>query len=252
MKKKSDKRNIFLSDSAVEKFSNFGVFVLSGFVFWQMFFVPLLMVLGKYFPMLDSSLGFIFVAENIIYFVLIFFLRYQILTLRDPYAAVVLVHMINFRIFFAQSIFWLLLSSVHWLWIGLVMLAWVTSEVAHRYEKLSVDNDKLVRAYALNFSKKPDGDITYTPDETHKNDLLEVQKPFWIALWDKGGMLGLGLLVLVGPFLFMRSQLYREDFDPRFAIAGAVMFLIAFGFRRFYTRSSFGRRALLLKQQGKF
>lgn len=217
-----------------------------------MFFVPLLMVLGQYFAPSDSSFGFMLLAETVVFFLLILFVRYQILKLRNPYAAVALVHMINFRFFFAQSIFWLLLSSVHLLWVAFVILAWGISEVAHSYEKRSIDKDTLVRAYSPNFSRNHNGDITYTPDETQKGELLKVKKNFLITLLDWGAMLGLGLLILVGPFLFVTSQFYREDFEPRFAIAGAVMFFIAFGFRRFYTRSSFSKRALLLKQDDSF
>ena len=251
MNTKSD-RKIFLSDIAVGKLSNFGIIIFGSFVFWQMFFVPLLFVLAKYFPQIDPYLGFMILAETIVFFTVIFFLRYQILTLRNPYAFVAMVHVINFRLFFAQSIFWLLLASVHWLWLALVILAWCASEFAHHYEKSSVNNDEVARSYAQNFSKNFDGYIMYTPDENRKTKSLSVRKNAFIKILDTGGMLVMSLMVLIGPFLFIRSQLYREDFEPRFVIAGAIMLVLAFGFRRFYTRSSFSRRALLLKQAEKF
>lgn len=154
----------------------------------------------------------------------------------------------SFRIFYISALLWVSLSSIGW-WAYLIVIAlWIFSEITNCYEIRRVSDDEIVQAFRTRFKFHSDGYLLYNPIAGVKN-LHSRNRPPWVKWRDRFETFGAAIGVIVGPALFIRSQLYRDDFEPRFLIMTAVVLALALALRGMTTEVAIARRALKLKQQ---
>lgn len=182
----------------------------------------------------------------------VFFVRASMFGFRHP-MAYHWVQMLggSFRIFYLGSLLWLFLSGVVW-WAFLVVVAlWVFSELTNYYEVHRIKNDEVAQAFRKRFRLSSEGYLLYNPIASIK-ELHSSNRAPWVKWRDKFEILGAAIGVIVGPVFFIRSQLYRENFEPRFLIAAGFMLALALALRSLSTEVAIARRAINLKKKEDF
>ncbi|MGR2737311.1 hypothetical protein ACUY1T_02545 [Billgrantia sp. Q4P2] len=179
----------------------------------------------------------------------VIFFRVCFFRLRHPMAYHwVQISGLSFRMFYVSSLMWLLLSNVSWLAYFCVVLLWVFSEVNNAYEVRRVSDEEINKAFRKRFRFHSEGDVLYNPLVSVK-ELCNTGRKSWVKWRDRFETFGAVVLVIIGPALFVRSQLYRDNFEPRFLIIACVALVLALAVRSMTTEVAIARRALKLKQQ---
>ncbi len=153
--------------------------------------------------------------------------------------------------FYIASFFMFACMSSVSLWdLWFIPILWLLVELnAYRLSCRNSD-EALITYFRRQFSLDNDGNYLFHLENGFLDRLKGTKKvPNWLYwLENSGGM----LIMIIGPFLFITSASLKNNFDPRFAIAGGIFFLTAPVFRYISTEFYTLRRALKLKQQGAF
>lgn len=142
------------------------------------------------------------------------------------------------------------MSGVSLLDLWFIPILWLVVELnAYRIACRNSDAD-LITHFRRQFSLDANGNYLFCLDNKLVHHLRVTREvPNWLyRLESSGGM----LIMAIGPLLFISSATLKDNFDPRFAIAGGIAFLMAPGCRFVSTELYTLRRGLKLKQQGKF
>ncbi|MGR2737310.1 hypothetical protein ACUY1T_02540 [Billgrantia sp. Q4P2] len=154
----------------------------------------------------------------------------------------------SFRIFYVSAFLWVSLSSMGWWAYLVVIMLWIFSELTNCYEIRRVSDDEISKAFRKRFKIHPVGFLLYNPIANVK-DLHSWGRAPWVKWRDRFETFGAAIGVIIGPALFIRSQLYRDNFEPRFMIMTGVALAMAMALRHMTTEVAIARRALKLKQQ---
>ncbi|BFM48490.1 hypothetical protein [Marinomonas sp. THO17] len=153
--------------------------------------------------------------------------------------------------FYASSFFMFACISGVSLWdLWFIPVLWLVVELnAYRLSRRNTD-EMLITYFRRQFRLDESGNYLFYLENGFVGRLKETKKvPNWLYWLENSGGL---LIMIIGPLLFITSAALRDNFDPRFAIAGGIAFLMAPGFRPVSTEFYTLRRALKLKQQGAF
>ncbi|WCN07578.1 hypothetical protein [Marinomonas mediterranea] len=142
------------------------------------------------------------------------------------------------------------MSGVSCLDLWFIPVLWLAVELnAYRLSSRNSDAD-LITYFRRQFKLNEDGNYLFHLENTFLYRLKGTKKvPDWLYWLENSGGI---LIFIVGPGLFITSAVLKNNFDPRYAIAGGIAFLIAPAFRPVSTEFYTLRRALKLKQQGAF
>ncbi|PKR53975.1 hypothetical protein [Thalassospira marina] len=245
-------KNIILSNKAMERISNFN-FLAFGMALFLLFPIfPLLMTLEKYDIASETTLYKLTFIKLITYIVYAIIIRQKFFKNRNPLTVYLITFPLHFRTFYICSISCFIMASANWPVLVLVSLGWALSEAIHFHDINSTKNEKIKKAFKTKFQNSADGKIHFTPGDDGAEKILKTKHPRIIEIIDKTTSLGGGILVLFGPLIFSTSFLYRNNFEPRYIIAGTLAFFMGMGFRTFRTRASINMRAIALKKKGYF
>jgi Ca2+/Na+ antiporter len=155
---------------------------------------------------------------------------------------------LSFRIFYMGALLWLSLTNIG-LWAYVVVIClWLFSELTNKHEVNVVGDEEIREAFRKRFKPHPDGYLLYNPI-ANVNYLHKKERAAWVKWRDRLESLGAAVVALMGPVIFIRSQLYRENFEPRFLIVAGLLLAMALALRGMTTEVAIARRALKLKQQ---
>jgi hypothetical protein len=156
--------------------------------------------------------------------------------------------MMSFRVFYLSSVMFFYLAGASLSFFIIVFCGWLFSEGVNLYAIKRLSDQNITTMFKRRFRKGVDGVILYNALENLSEKETESKL---LKLIERGEMLGAGIVMLLGPFLYWRSFTYRENFEPRLYIIGTITFLGALSFRSMTTEKVLARRAIKLKQQGK-
>lgn len=157
----------------------------------------------------------------------------------------------SFRMYYVGTLLWLSLANVDsWAYMVVIVL-WGGAEWMNFYDVRRVSNEEIMQAFKKRFKRHPEGYFLYDPLVNVK-DFQGRSRVTWIKFRDRFETLGAGIIAFIGPTLIIRSQLYRENFEPRYLMMAGVVLFVAIFSRSMTTEFDIVRRAMKLKQQGKF
>uniref|UniRef100_A6VUI8 Uncharacterized protein n=1 Tax=Marinomonas sp. (strain MWYL1) TaxID=400668 RepID=A6VUI8_MARMS len=213
-------------------------------------YLPLALFVGL---KLDSDYGW-----NLFYFALLaipaagILMYFALIKHRHPMAI-----SIGASIVFSPASFYLIsffmfacMSGVSLLDLWFIPILWLVVELnAYRISCQNSDDD-LIAYFRRQLKLDAEGNYLFHLENGFLDRLKGTKKvPNWLYwLENSGGM----LIMVIGPLLFISSAALKNNFDPRFAIAGGIFFLMAPGCRFVSTEFYTLRRGLKLKQQGRF
>ncbi|MDC7218131.1 MAG: hypothetical protein PQJ28_03805 [Spirochaetales bacterium] len=245
-------QEIVMSDEAMERASGFNFIACSMPLFLIMSLFPLFMVLHRYEILNKKSTFISIIVICIGYALYALITKFFFFKKRHPFSIYLIGFPFHFRNFYASSFFCFIMASTHWIIILFVTLGWLLSELIHFYDQKKISDEEIIKAFRRKFKSCSNGKINYTPNDKGTERILKIEENNPLNLIDKFGVIGCGIIALAGPFLISASQLYRENFEPRYVIAGTLAFFLGAGVRTFNTRFSLSMRALNLKKKGKF
>ncbi|MGR2737312.1 hypothetical protein ACUY1T_02550 [Billgrantia sp. Q4P2] len=157
----------------------------------------------------------------------------------------------SFRIYYMGALLWLSLTGIS-VWVYFLVIAlWGGAELKNYYEVRRVSDEEIICAFRKRFKKHPNGYWLYDPlvniKNVHRRNRKVGEK--WRGRIEA---LGAGVLVIIGPALIIRSQLYRDNFEPRYMIVAGVLLISAIAAHRMTTEFDIVRRAMKLKRKGSF
>lgn len=153
----------------------------------------------------------------------------------------------HFRLFFVSAILLFLAAGLTPALLAVVVLLWLYSEFRHFSILRRVTEQDIFAAYPVRFSESDQGNLIY--DSKVKVDGV-VTGPWYYSKTAEAVLIP--FVIIVGGLLFVRSFTLRDDFEPRFMIAGGFFLFVACILRPFVTRVALDIRAVKLKAQGKF
>lgn len=155
--------------------------------------------------------------------------------------------------YFLSCLMFLIYANPPYFWYGLFAAAWIISESIFYYENSRVTDEQIIRAYKRSFKlADTEGNWLYDPIKRVPQLPNFKGRERWerIVWWIEMPLVA--LVVFAGPFLFLRSFLYRDNFEPRALIICFITLAMAMSLRQMNNELLIDRRALKLKQQGKF
>ncbi|OSQ46443.1 hypothetical protein [Thalassospira sp. MCCC 1A01428] len=245
-------QEIVMSEAAMERASGFNFLACC---------MPLFLIMSL-FPLFMASYKYEILNKNYIYTTVIFLIsiytlyaiaiKFLFFEKNHPFSIYLIGFPFHFRNFYISSLCCFIMASTHWIIIFFVILGWLLSEFIHFHDQKKNSDEKITEAFKKNFKSNPDGKIHYTPSDKGTENILKIEQPTLFNFIDKIGIIGCGIIALTGPFLIPTSQLYRDNFEPRYIIAGTLAFFLGAGVRTFNTKFSLSMRAVKLKKNGRF
>lgn len=153
--------------------------------------------------------------------------------------------------FYSASFFmFACMSGVSLLNLWFIPVLWLVVELnAYRISCRNSDVD-LIAYFRRQFKLDEDGNYLFHLENGFLDRLKGTKKiSSWLYWLENSGGI---LIMVIGPLLFISSAALKDNFDPRFAVAGGIAFFIAPGLRFVSTEFYTLRRGLKLKQQGRF
>ncbi|BFM48478.1 hypothetical protein [Marinomonas sp. THO17] len=223
-------------------FASFGVFMI--------LYIPLATFIGI---KLGGDYGW-----RLFYFALLaipaagFLMHFSLVKYRHPMAINIFLYFCvsPFGFYFTSFFMFACMSGVSLLDLWFIPMLWLVVEInAYRLSYRNSDTD-LITYFRRQFTLDEDGNYLFRLDSKLVDHLRASKKvPHWLN-WLENSM-GI-LIMIIGPALFITSAVLKDNFDPRFAIAGGIFFFLAPACRFVSTEFYTLRRGLKLKQQGAF
>lgn len=135
---------------------------------------------------------------------------------------------------------------------ALFLIIWVYVESVSYIKGYRPNDEEIIKTFKPRFSlSHADGNYYY--DVTKHLNTKYFSSDFKVGTllyyFEKFGSY---VIVLIGPVLFIRSQLYHDNFEPRFMIVSVIFLFLALILRYMITDYYLFHRAMRLKQAGKF
>lgn len=150
-----------------------------------------------------------------------------------------------------SSYFWFLnMSGVSYLDVWFIPVVWVLVEINAYYISCKNSDADLIAYFRTRFRKGKNDSYLFFHEPNFMQKIKGTRHiTRWLYWLENGGGI---LIMIVGPAFFITSAALRDNFDPRFAIAGGILFFLGIGMRYVSTEFYTLRRGLKLKQEGRF
>lgn len=247
-----ERRCIYLSQDALDKFPSFGVLAVGWGIILMVVFFPFVLIIDTFFNLGNTEFLIVCLVFLLFYSAYIIHVSRGIFKKRKPEALYALGNIFNYRLYLIASIMWIGLSFAHPIWLVFIFILWFLIEFSRFYDRKKISDDMLVKIFMKDYKIDTNNEYLYTPSESVNDKRLSVDRPQFLKLVERLSFWSLGLAIILGPFIFIRSQLYRENFEPRFIIIGILSFLLGLASIEVYSRLKYAHRALVLKKKGVF
>ncbi|PKR53974.1 hypothetical protein [Thalassospira marina] len=247
-----DNKKILLSDQELENTSKLPLGIVGMPIFLIISILPLYTIIANHTPVQTRHLIIITIFGFLLYITFSLWIYFFFYRKKHPLTFQIIGSILHFRYFYTSSILYLTISSAHWYPITVVILSWILSEMLHHHDQKKVTDENIIKTFRKNFKSAENGNIYCTFNDQGIEKIIKEKRTRTLEIFEKFGMWGLGLICFLGPALFIRSQLYRDNVEPRFLILATISFFLAVSFRKTNTRQSYMIRALKLKKNGKF
>lgn len=232
------------------------------FVFTIAFFFPAVLV---FFPLIllstkiseGSNLLYQGVGWHVFYLCLCMwilswvFLKHMTYKIRHPmayhWAGMIF---LSFRTMYFSALLFVPLAGINLYFSLIVVALWLLSESINLYEKRRLSVKDIESFYKKCFRKDITGNLLYNPTKIAWRAISDAHRSKAIRIRNRMEYLGAGFVVVLGPVLFLKSQLYRENFEPRFLILLFVTLSMAMASRHLSTEVAWSKRAINLKRLG--
>lgn len=154
---------------------------------------------------------------------------------------------VHFRLMMLSTLLCFVYAEVAVVYLAATVILWAYFEFRHATAVAQITDEQLCEAYPTRFKQLETGELVY--DSRAKIEGLATEP--WHAT-KIAEIILIPLVIVAGGFLYIRSFTLRDNFEPRFLIAGCIALFIAFAVRSFMTRVALDIRALNLKAEGRF
>lgn len=149
------------------------------------------------------------------------------------------------RTFYLGAILWAELASLPRIVLALVVLAWLISEFISRRILMKMSDEEVIFTFRNSSRQGERGNIMYNPVAERPTVYFNPSNR-GAALWVIE-VLPVFCLGVLGPYLYLKSFLLRDNFEPKFVIVFGFTLAFAAMTRTVTTEYYLVRRALKLK-----
>jgi len=242
-----DNQPIYLSQDALDKISSFGALCIGGGVIFFALFFPVVLIIDGWLDVGGKIFSVLCLALTIFYIFYAKIVAKGIYERRRPAALFAIGNLFNYRFYLLSSMMWMGLGSVHPIGLVLIALFWSLLEILRIRDRISISDEMLEKIFGKEYKISADGSVEYTPSDAINDKRLSSVGSGLSKLVERVAFWALGIAVIFGPFIFIRSQLYRDNFEPRFIIIGTLAFVLGMSVFGIYSRIEHAKRALHLR-----